>query len=107
MDIRNTNLKPDICYHIYNRGVNGSPVFFESKNYDYFLQQYARYVHPWVETFAYCLLGNHFHLLIRVRSEEQLSELIKKNSDKPLHWHVSNGFSSFFSELYSCYEPDV
>jgi putative transposase len=96
MDIRNTRLEPDTCYHIYNRGINGSTVFFEPKNYTYFLQQCARYVHPWVDTFAYCLLGNHFHLLVRVRSEDELSKAMIKNKEKPIYWHVSNGFSSFF-----------
>ena len=92
MDIRKTPLEPDTHYHIYNRGINGSPVFFESKNYDFFLKQYAKYIDPFVGTYAYCLLGNHFHLLIRVRPEEELIPLIK---DKPCYWHVSNGFSSF------------
>lgn len=95
MDIRNTQLHPDKYYHIYNRGINGTPVFFEAKNYHYFLQQYAKYVFPFVETYSYCLLENHYHLLIRIRSEIELTNIIKTNLDKPLHWHVSNGFSSF------------
>ncbi|RJE75044.1 MULTISPECIES: transposase [Reichenbachiella] len=95
MDTRTTQLAPESYYHIYNRGVNGQSVFFASKNYDYFLQQYARYVHPWVRTYAYCLLNNHFHLLIQVKSEEELSAVMLKDKDKPSYWHVSNGFSSF------------
>ena len=95
MDIRNAKLHSDQYFHIFNRGINGMPVFFEPKNYDYFLKQYALYVHPFVETFAYCLLGNHFHLLLRVRDVAQLDLAIKKNKEKPYYWHVSNGFSSF------------
>jgi len=71
------------------------PVFLEDKNYHYFLRQYTKYVHPLVETFAYCLLGNHFHLFVRVRSKEELDLHIKKDHEKPHYWHVSNGFSSF------------
>jgi len=95
MDIRNAKLHPDQSYHIFNRGINGMPVFFEPKNYDYFLKQYTLYVHPFVETFAYCLLGNHFHLLVRVKDVAQLDLVIKKDKEKPYYWHVSNGFSSF------------
>tara|TARA_R110000868_G_C10829027_1_gene759221 strand:- start:474 stop:1082 length:609 start_codon:yes stop_codon:yes gene_type:complete len=95
MEIRKTPLISGNCYHIFNRGINGMPVFFEDKNYHYFLQQYTKYVHPLVETFAYCLLGNHFHLFIRVRSKEELDLHIKKDHEKPHYWHVSNGFSSF------------
>jgi len=95
MDIRNTPLEPNIIFHIYNRGISGMPVFFEHKNYAYFLQQYTKYAHPWVHTFAYCLLENHFHLQVRVKSEEALAQIIKKDKEKPSYWHVSNGFSSF------------
>ncbi|WP_339788306.1 hypothetical protein [uncultured Imperialibacter sp.] len=95
MDIRNAKLHPDQYFHIFNRGINGMPVFFEPKNYDFFLKQYTQFVHPFVETFAYCLLGNHFHLLIRVRDIAQLDLAIKKDREKPYYWHVSNGFSSF------------
>lgn len=95
MEIRKTALEPDTFFHIFNRGINGTKVFFEEKNYYYFLQQYGKYVHPFVETFAYCLLGNHFHLLIRVRSETELDQVIKRNKEKPYYWHVSNAFASW------------
>jgi len=75
--------------------VNSGNVFLEKKNYPYFLQQYGKYVYPFVETFAYCLLSNHFHLLIRVRSTEELDGVVKKNLDKPHYWHVSNALSSW------------
>lgn len=95
MDTRNSKLEPETCFHIYNRGINGMPVFLELKNYDYFLQQYAKYVDPFVKTFAYCLLNNHFHFLIQVKSEKELTGVIQKDMEKPPYWHVSNGFSSF------------
>lgn len=95
MEIRKTQLQPDQFFHIYNRGINGSPVFFEEKNYRYFLQQYTKYVFPFVQTYAYCLLENHYHLLIKVRSEESLDLHLKKYPNKPFSWYVSNAFSSF------------
>lgn len=54
-------------YHIYNRGNNGENLFIEERNYRYFLQLYIKHVHPVVDTYAYCLLRNHFHLLVRVK----------------------------------------
>ena len=95
MDIRSTQLHPDMSFHIFNRGINGAKVFFEEKNYHYFLKQYIRYVHPFVHTYAYCLLGNHFHILIRVRSEDHIRSVVQHNKDKAAYWHVSNAFSSF------------
>ena len=62
-------LLPGMYYHIYNRGNNRENIFGEEKNYFYFLRLYARHIEPVAETYAYCLLGNHFHFLIRVREE--------------------------------------
>lgn len=51
----------DQFYHIYNRGNNRENIFFEERNYRYFMELYAHHVAPVVETYAYCLLHNHFH----------------------------------------------
>jgi len=96
MDIRSEKLQPGLCYHIFNRGINGTPIFLENRNYHYFLNRYINFVSPFVETFAYCLLKNHFHLLIRVKEESEIDKAIKKIKRKDHFWHVSNGFSSFF-----------
>jgi len=63
-------LRYDTYYHIYNRGVNRENIFFETRNYEYFLNLYWKYIGQVVDTFAYCLLRNHFHLAIRVKSNE-------------------------------------
>ena len=70
-------------------------VFLEDKNYRFFLNQLARYVLPFSQVYAYCLLKNHFHFLIKVRDELELDKAISQNKEKPYYWHVSNGFSSF------------
>lgn len=97
MDTRRVPLEPEKYYHIYNRGINGQNIYFQEQNYFYFLQKYAQYVAPFVDTFAYCLLKNHFHLLIRVKSEEEIRSVLNgKKADKSISWHVSNAFSSLF-----------
>jgi putative transposase len=92
-------LRYDTYYHIYNRGVNRENIFFEERNYEYFLNLYWKYIEPVVETFAYCLLLNHFHLAIRVKSEEEIQETqTLKVSPKPLgSRYVSTQFSNFFN----------
>ena len=64
-------------YHIYNRGNNRENIFIEERNYQHFLNLYTRYIDPVAEIFAYCLLRNHFHLLVRVRSEEEIIKILK------------------------------
>jgi putative transposase len=60
-------LEPGKVYHLYNRGNNREDIFRDEGNYEYFLQLYARHITPIAETYSYCLMRNHFHLLIRVR----------------------------------------
>ncbi len=60
-------LEPGQYYHIYNRGVNRTNIFIEDRNYAYFMRLYAKHIMPVAETYAYCLLRNHFHLLVRIR----------------------------------------
>jgi putative transposase len=70
-------LQPGAYYHIYNRGVNRENLFKEERNYPYFLRKYEQYVSPVAETYAYCLLKNHFHILIRTKPESDLRVLRK------------------------------
>ena len=58
-------------YHIYNRGNNRENLFFEPRNYPYFLNLYAKHILPIAETYAYCLLPNHFHFALRTYAEEE------------------------------------
>ncbi len=95
MDIRNQPLLPGSYFHIFNRGQNSRKVFFERENCRYFLQQYERYVGPFVRTYAYCLLSNHFHFLVQIREEEVLESVCKQVGDNPLYWYASNAFASW------------
>ena len=60
-------------YHIYNRGNNGETLFRERRNYVYFLNLYDKYIEPIAETYAYCLMGNHFHFLVRIKDWQSSS----------------------------------
>ena len=59
-------------YHIYNRRNIRENIFVEERNYAYFLSLYVKYIAPIADTYAYCLLRNHFHLLERIWTEEEL-----------------------------------
>jgi putative transposase len=59
-------------YHIYTRGNNKETLFRQPDNYQLFLQLYRKYIMPYADTFAYCLLPNHVHFLIRIKCEDDL-----------------------------------
>lgn len=65
-------LQTNTFYHIYNRGINGEDIFKATENYNYFLNKYSTFVSPVADTYAYCLLKNHFHILIKTKSEEDI-----------------------------------
>lgn len=67
---RGAVLQPGRFYHVLNRGNNRENLFVEKRNYRYFLQLYAQFLSPIADTYAYCLMPNHFHLLIRVKPQE-------------------------------------
>ncbi len=81
-------------FHIYNRGVNGEDVFKEQRNYYYFLQQYNLYCSDVLETFAYALLKNHFHLLVYIK--ENVS-VVKNNGRGMIQLNASKQLSHFFN----------
>ncbi len=54
-------------YHVYNKVVSDVTLFNNDEDYTSFLERYARYFSPYFETFAYCLIPNHFHFLVRVK----------------------------------------
>jgi putative transposase len=87
-------------YHVYNRSVDRQPMFKSDDNYRFFLKQYDHYLSQVIETYAYCLLGNHFHLLVRVpdlTTFQKLSNLKEANPEEAdIHSIVSHQFRKFF-----------
>ncbi|RLD57009.1 MAG: hypothetical protein DRJ01_14475 [Bacteroidetes bacterium] len=65
-------LEPDKFYHIFNRGINSMDIFFENDNYEHFLRLYDKYIGTIADTYAWVLMKNHFHLLVRIKSQEDI-----------------------------------
>ena len=64
-------------YHLYNRGDNYEIIFREAENYRYFLRLLDKYLPPEkVEIVAYCLMPDHYHLLV-CPQVETLSKLMQ------------------------------
>lgn len=57
----------DATYHIYNR--SNDLLFYNRENYIYFLKKVRKYILPYGEILAYCLMPNHFHILLTVNEQ--------------------------------------
>jgi putative transposase len=77
-------LIPGRYYHVYNRGNNKERLFFGVEDYFVFLNKYFHYLGPVVDTYAYCLLPNHFHFLIRIHENQEESGLNTSNQFRKL-----------------------
>ena len=89
-------LEPDKYYHIFNRANGNEKIFRRPGNYEFFLLKYQKYIEPVAETFCYCLMPNHFHFLIKIRSPEEINDLISSPSQN-LGLYCSKQFSNLFS----------
>lgn len=110
-------LKSDLSFHIFNHGNGFENLFLHEANYHYFLEKYALYGSPLAETFAYCLMPNHFHFVLRIRERELIESLmagvavvenfskvrnfgkVLTNDDTAINRYISKQFSN----LFSCY----
>ena len=83
-------------YHIYNRGNNKIDLFYETENYHYFLKLYTKYIEPVAETYAWCLMKNHFHMLVYIKEIEDIdvTKLKYSSTQKPKTVNASKQFSN-------------
>ena len=91
-------LKVGKYYHIFNRGIDSCNLFKDAENYEYFLRLYDQYISPIAETFAWVLMPNHFHILVRIKDENEISTGFENLSGlklTPPHQHFSNLFNAY------------
>lgn len=62
----------ECVYHIYNHANGIENLFKEEKQYNYFLERYLEFADRIVKTYACSLMPNHFHLMVKVRSKEEV-----------------------------------
>ena len=61
-------------FHVYNRTNNKEILFKTEENRLYFLKQFAKYLSPFLDTFCWNLLPNHFHFLVQIKSMEEIKK---------------------------------
>jgi REP element-mobilizing transposase RayT len=69
---------PGSTYHLFNHANGWENLFKEHKNYDFFQGRLSMHVLPVAHIYAYCLMPNHFHLLLKIRGEVELVKYFKQ-----------------------------
>jgi REP element-mobilizing transposase RayT len=87
-------------YHIYNRGINSSILFKENGNYEHFLKLYDLHIEPIAETYAWCLMKNHFHFLIRIKDVDEI-KTEKKIQPSQSFSNLFNAYTKAFNKKYN------
>jgi len=98
-------LESENYYHIYNHAVGQDNIFENDNNYIFFLKKYSQYIFPVADTFAYCLMPNHFHFAIRIKPENKIELVIKILSkfETLTKLNYTKFLSKQFSNLFSSY----
>ena len=60
------HLESENIYHIYNQGNKRENIFYSKNNHLYFLERIRKYLLPYCDYIAWCLMPNHFHLMVYV-----------------------------------------
>lgn len=82
---------PNAVYHVMNRGLARRPIFFTEKDYQAFLQILHKAWERWqFKIYAYCLMGNHYHLCIRT-PEAKISRIMR---------HINGVYTQHFNRLH-------
>ncbi|HEV8286068.1 MAG TPA: transposase [Chitinophagaceae bacterium] len=96
-------MEPSLSYHIFNHANGRENLFVEERNYSFFLKKLSEHILPVCRIYAYCLMQNHFHLFVQIRSMEELKTLWSKPKDasqlteKKIILKTSKAFSNLFS----------
>ncbi len=107
------NLKSNAYYHVYNQGLGKREIFLDSEDYKMFLYYLDIYTSSLVEVearypelphrlksnnlsseiklIAYCLMPDHFHLLVKQQTPDALPKLMKQ---------ITNGYTTYFNAKY-------
>ena len=89
-------------YHIFNRGINSQSVFYTNEDFQYFLHAYQKYIPPIAETYAFCLMKNHFHFLIRIKEESEIEYFTDTKQYIPSRQisHFLNSYTRWFNKIH-------
>lgn len=99
-------LQAERLYHIYNHANGFENLFLSDENYRFFLRRWQKYIEPIAATYCYCLMPNHFHVLVQIKQEKALLVFFDdklKKSEATGFENLSLLISKQFANLFTSY----
>lgn len=98
-------LEPERFYHVYNHAVHQNNLFSEAKDYHFFLARLNKYFSPISEIYAYCLMPNHYHILLKIKEFEILKEYfgLKNEEIQKSDFHISDNLTHQIGSFQNSY----
>jgi REP element-mobilizing transposase RayT len=90
-------------YHIYNKAISNDLLFRKEDDYYFFLRKLEKFILPIAEIYAYCLIPNHFHLLLYIRPEDNIKSGILKRASITGRNPITQAFANFFNSYSKSY----
>jgi putative transposase len=94
-------LESDRYYHIYNHANGSDDIFTCEENYMFFLKKYEEHIGPIANTYAYCLMPNHFHLLVKIKDEKEIGTVVINTTHNLTGFQNLSGYEKFISKQFS------
>jgi len=80
-------------YHIYNQGNNRERVYYTKQNYLFFISKIRECFSQYVDILAWCLMPNHFHLMVYIKSTETVVQSERENDNSMIKRSLNNSIA--------------
>ena len=91
-------------YHILNKAVGNDLLFQTNQDYIFFLAKIEHYILPIADIYSYCLIPNHFHLLAKIKDEEDIETKLLIKGNNVLQQTFGNFFNSYSKSYNKVYD---
>ncbi len=95
--------EPDQFYHVVFRSIDGVKLFLNNNQKQIFLNKWIQFMQPFCRIWAYCLLENHVHLVLKIEKAQSICAEIEKWSEdvqtKAIQNYLSDKSESHFDEM--------
>lgn len=92
---------PGNFYHLHNKSSGHQKLFVTDENYHFFLEKYKHFMGSIADTYAYVLMPEHFHFLVRIKPEGELVKYFSKNRQRLDEYDTM--INEQLSELFNTY----